>query len=91
MKNIFLVLIILIITACNSEITFDKTQSGILYKFHKVNDDAPMAKTGDLLVLHMQYYTDYDSLLFDTKEVPGKFRMQKIFIMYLEKLRNVFR
>ena len=76
MKNLFFILFIIVLSACNSTITYDETESGIFYKFHSQNEDSPMPKTGDLLVLNMQYYTDYDSLLFDTKEIPGVFRMQ---------------
>lgn len=76
MKNLFFILLIIVLSACNSTITYDETESGIFYKFHSENEDSPMPKTGDLLVLNMQYFTDYDSLLFDTKEIPGVFRMQ---------------
>lgn len=80
MRNlIFYISIITIVnflSSCGGNSSFDETDSGLMYKFHKKNDDAKMPKKGDLLVLNMEYYTDFDSLLFSTKEVPGKFRMQ---------------
>ncbi|OFY23721.1 MAG: hypothetical protein A2W98_09805 [Bacteroidetes bacterium GWF2_33_38] len=71
----YVVIFAIFMSSCKNA-DFKELESGLQYKFYVVNEDAKMPKEGDLLVLSMQYFTDYDSLLFDTKEIPGKFRMQ---------------
>lgn len=45
---------------------FKETDSGMLYKIHK-NNKQPKAQPGDYITVEMSYYTNEDSLLFDSK------------------------
>jgi len=54
---------------------FDETESGLSYKFFK-QGSTPKAKEGDVLTLQLKYYTDKDSLLFDSKTIGRPFMVQ---------------
>ncbi len=45
---------------------YKETENGLFYKFF-VDEDGPTAKIGDVLTLEMQYKTDQDSLIHDTR------------------------
>lgn len=54
--------------ACNKNGGFDKTESGLQYKFHVENEDAAKPKEGDVLSIHLVYKVN-DSILFDTRTI----------------------
>ena len=55
---------------------YKKTESGLEYRIITDNPDGQKTKQGDILVLNMIYKTASDSILFDTKEIQGPFRMK---------------
>ena len=46
------------------------------YKFIVHNKNSTKPQIGDILVLNMKYSTEQDSVLFDTREISRKYRMQ---------------
>lgn len=46
---------------------FEKTKSGLYYKFHQKNEGAAQPKTGDFLALQLYYHTDSDTVIFDNR------------------------
>ena len=69
--------IALAFTACDSNSSEFKTaDSGIEYKYHIENEDAAQPQMGDFAELQLSYKTSTDSVLFDTKEMPTKFRIK---------------
>lgn len=60
-------ILLLFISCDNSDFSdFEKAESGLLYKIH-VDKDQPEAQAGDYVTVEMSYYTNEDSLLFDSK------------------------
>jgi len=59
---------LVLLVSCNrSEFSdYKETESGMLYKIHE-NKGQTKAKPGDYLTVEMSYYTNEDSLLFDSK------------------------
>ncbi|GAB4288254.1 MAG: hypothetical protein Kow0068_14040 [Marinilabiliales bacterium] len=77
MKTIKFLLIVLIawfLQSCSEG--YKKTESGLEYRFISENKDGTPAKRGDILVLRMLYKTESDSILFNTDELQGPFRMK---------------
>lgn len=54
---------------------FKKTDNGLLYKFHVRNKNGVKPSEGDMLTAILIYKTDKDSLLFDSHNNPGPFRI----------------
>lgn len=67
----------LVFTACKKSKFegFEDTESGLSYKFFK-EVDGIKAKEGDVITLQLKYYTDKDSLLFDSKSMGRPFMVQ---------------
>lgn len=64
---IFVTLLFLVISCDHSEFNgFKETDSGLLYKIHH-NNKQKKAQAGDYITVEMSYYTNEDSLLFDSK------------------------
>lgn len=63
------------LTACNQEVPFLTHETGLRYRYIKEGDGAGVKK-GDILVLHMKYKDDKDSLLFNSYELKQQFRTQ---------------
>lgn len=80
MKRIFIIsinlIIAFIIVSCNSGDGFKTHESGLEYKIITENPDAVKPQAGDILVLKLKYVTESDSVLFDTREIQGAFRMK---------------
>lgn len=55
--------------------SFSVTPNGLKYKFFVHHSRFPAVKAYDVMHLDMRYYLD-DSLLFDSRDVPGSFKMQ---------------
>lgn len=75
-KYLLLIVTLFALYSCNNE-EYNVDASGMKYRFFEENTDNKKPVPGDILVLYMSYSTDYDSLLFDTKEMHGQpFRMR---------------
>lgn len=63
------------VTACkNSPYKgYEKTETGLLYKFHLQNNDAKKPAIGDFAHMEISYFTDKDSLLFSSQKYGSKF------------------
>jgi len=75
LKFIALITFLAVVTACNKNPIDDyqKTESGLLYKFYRQNSDAKKPSIGEFAHMEISYYTDKDSLLFSTKKYGSKF------------------
>jgi peptidylprolyl isomerase len=63
-----------ILTACQSDYPgYDKTESGLYYKFHVKNKDAKLPEIGDILTVSMTYRTK-DTVIFNSSELKEEFR-----------------
>ncbi|OFX46086.1 MAG: hypothetical protein A2046_04305 [Bacteroidetes bacterium GWA2_30_7] len=81
MKSYFYKILIIFILSievisCKNENKYEVTENGVNYRFFVHNENARKPAVGEIIEINMRYYTEDDSLLFDTKEVPGVFRMQ---------------
>lgn len=79
MKNqlivfIFFVSVCLFSSCGNSGMLEDK--SGLKYKFFNRNDSGKKPENSDILVLNIKYTTKDDSVLFNSSELSGPFRMR---------------
>lgn len=75
-RYFFLILLIITLWSCSSD-GYQTDTSGMKYKFYVLNEQARKPVQGDILTLRMNYKTDDDSVLFDTKELNGQpFRMK---------------
>ncbi|MCF8374109.1 MAG: FKBP-type peptidyl-prolyl cis-trans isomerase [Bacteroidales bacterium] len=62
--------------SCGEKILWETHESGLQYAFITRSELGSAVKEGDVLVLKMKYKTEQDSVLFDTNEIPGPYRMQ---------------
>ena len=46
---------------------YDKVEEGLYIKYHKQNQTAEAVEPGDILTMDLRYYTEDDSVLFDSK------------------------
>jgi FKBP-type peptidyl-prolyl cis-trans isomerase FkpA len=60
-------------TSSCAEEGFKKTATGLEYKFIRKDDGARKVNKDDILILNLAYYTDTDSLFFDSKSRPEGF------------------
>ncbi len=66
---VFLLLAGIIVSCGNSQFRgYEKSDTGLYYKFHKKGDDTAKANIGDLVVVDMLYSLD-DSVLFDSRKI----------------------
>lgn len=75
-KTLFLLSVIAMafLMSCNSKYPgYDKTDSGLYYKFHKENKDAVKPQIGDILTVDMTYKTK-DTVIFNSSELAEEFR-----------------
>ena len=75
------VLIILIVSlvfvfSCKQKEVWQTHESGLRYRVIKENKEGSKPKMGDILLLKMRYITDNDSILFDSRDIQGAYRMQ---------------
>ena len=78
MKKIWLYIsIICLLAGCTQpEVVFETLPSGVEMAYVERNDDGEMANAGDAWILDVRYYSDSDSLLFDSRSVTSKFTME---------------
>jgi FKBP-type peptidyl-prolyl cis-trans isomerase FkpA len=70
-----IILIIFNLIACKNKDSFQKSDQGFSYKIISESSDTIAIKEGDHIQLSVKYYTSTDSLLFNTDEIEGDFRM----------------
>ncbi len=77
MKNLFYILIgIVLLSSCNEK-EYKQADSGLKYKFFKQNKKAKAMKEGDIATFKMKYYINStDSLLLNTDSIQGDFKMK---------------
>ncbi len=73
----FTIVTFVIVSCDTSEFSgFKETDSGLLYKIHE-NKKGSRAQAGDYLTVEMSYYTNSDSLLFDSKGQTFPLRLEE--------------
>ncbi len=88
MKNcyIYFLLGILILTSsCKSSDKYTKHNSGFEYKIIFNSKEGTRVKTDDIIELNLKYFTSNDSLIFNTDDFAGNFR-----VTVLENDRGLF-
>ena len=70
-----LILIPLFYTSCKDSDSFIKHDSGFEYKIISDNRDGNIIEKDNVLDLDLKYFTQNDSLIFNSKDLPGKFRV----------------
>ena len=77
MKNIHLFIFVLFIlfVQCNSS-DFEQNSDGLMFKFIVTNENGAKPKIGDFVELKIRYADSKDSLMFDSKEIAGSFRVE---------------
>jgi FKBP-type peptidyl-prolyl cis-trans isomerase FkpA len=81
--TVLLGVLIVVLSACSSKYPgFDKTDTGLYYKFHVQNENAEKPQMGDILNVHMMYRTETDSVLFDTHKDKGPAKLQLVKAQY---------
>ncbi len=64
------------IFSCKNENIYKKDSRGFQYKIISSNPKGHAVINGDVLSLKLKYYTQSDSLLFNSDNLPAKFRVQ---------------
>jgi FKBP-type peptidyl-prolyl cis-trans isomerase FkpA len=64
--------------SCKDENAFKKHESGFEYRIVTENKSGIPVKNDDYVEVDLKYYTGKDSLLFDTKDIPNKFRLKVV-------------
>ncbi len=62
--------------ACNSSNGYKKAENGLEYKFITEAKGDVKVKEGEVVELVLKYFGPNDSILFDSKEIPQKFRIK---------------
>ena len=75
-KLFFLIIFVISFISCNKTPKWLIHESGLQYRFITKRDDGTKTKKGDILLLKMKYTTEDDSILFDSREIKGTYRMQ---------------
>ncbi len=89
--NFLLIALILFLMSCEDKTKFKTTETGIDYRFIEKTESGIKAKEGDAMKVSIKYYDDAkDSLLFDSREVPGDFRIQTIKSTYDGSIDEAF-
>jgi peptidylprolyl isomerase len=73
---IILVLNFVYLFSCKDENAFKKHESGFEYRIVTDNKTGTPVKNEDIVEVDLKYYTESDSLLFNSKEIQNKFRLQ---------------
>jgi len=77
--------------ACNKGAKFQKTETGIEYKFIVQNKDAKKPAIGDGIVLDVEYYHEQtDSLMFSSKEISEEFKISFVASTYEGSIDEAF-
>jgi FKBP-type peptidyl-prolyl cis-trans isomerase len=77
MKKLLLLLIVPVLgllSSCKSDFPgYDKTETGLYYKFHIENKKAKIPQIGDIITVDMTYRTK-DTIIFNSAELKEEFR-----------------
>ena len=65
-----------LVSCTERETVFETLPSGVEYAYIICNNDSATAKPGDAWNLDIKYYSESDSLLFDSQNVTSKFSME---------------
>ncbi len=68
--------LILVFFSCKNEKSYQQSDKGFEYMILSKNPKGTQIKKGDIISLNLKYYNHSDSLLFDSDELPAKFRVQ---------------
>lgn len=64
------------IFSCKDENSFKEHESGFEYRFAVNNESGISLKNDDIIEVDLKYYSGKDSLLFNSKDIQGKFRLR---------------
>ncbi len=70
-----LILLPFLFTSCKDSDSFIKHDSGFEYKIISKNNAGNIIEKDNILDLDLKYFTQNDSLIFNSEELPGKFRV----------------
>ncbi len=76
MKHIAIIITLLSLFACSSGNYYKKHSSGFEYRVLKKSEKKDSITEGDIIELKLKYFTDKDSLLFNSAELTSSFKMQ---------------
>ena len=76
LKISILFIIALAVNSCKDSDSFEKNEKGFEYKMINVVEGGDQIMENDYISLIVMYFNSNDSLLFDTKEIQGDFRMR---------------
>ncbi len=66
----------ILLWSCTQSKEFQKHEEGFDYLFFNHSEDSLKPKSGDVMLLSMEYYLNNDSLMFSSKELSTPFRMK---------------
>jgi len=72
----FLFVSIFILFSCKNENNYKKDPTGFRYKIITKNPEGKAVNKGNILTLKLKYFTQSDSLLFNSENLSSKFRVQ---------------
>jgi FKBP-type peptidyl-prolyl cis-trans isomerase len=75
---ILMVPALIIISSCKDENAFKKNESGFEYRIVTDNKSGIPVKNDDIIEVDLKYYTDKDSLLFNSNDLKTKFRLKLV-------------
>ncbi len=75
-KKFPIFVIVLILFSCKNDTDYIKDPTGFRYKIISENPEGTAVIKGNILSLKLKYFTQSDSLLFNSENVSSKFRVQ---------------
>ncbi len=76
LNYILLIFSCVMAVSCHNDKDYRSNNKGLLYKIIKENAKGTAVKEKDILVLNLKYYTQKDSLIFNSKDFSAQFRVQ---------------
>jgi len=78
-KFILLLLPLIFIFSCSKQKYngYDKSESGVYYKYYKTSNDTAKVRLGDYVVVNMEYHLA-DTVLFDSKKIEDELSFQVV-------------
>jgi len=73
-KSVLAIAVIVLVSSCNNS-GYEKHESGLEYKYFSENADSALAQVGQVVHVNLDYFSDKDSLLFSTNDIPNAFRI----------------
>ncbi|NPA45131.1 MAG: hypothetical protein GXO49_06345 [Chlorobi bacterium] len=75
-SKIILILFLLFTFSCKNEDVYQKHIDGFEYKIFSNENNTQRINIDDLVELDLKYFSESDSLIFNSKELKGKFRVK---------------